>query len=368
MSAPETGRRKGSAMPAVSIIVPVYNAEKTLPRCVDSLLNQSLRDLELILVDDGSTDTSPSLCDAFAAKDPRVRVLHTANAGPAAARNAGLGAATGKFIGFADADDRAEPGMFTELHGCALETEADLVVCDYFADRPGRAEIRKPFAGGSRVFEEVDIRARILPYFFGYAPGELAAFADCCPFADARSYVWCCLYRAALLKTNGIRFPNEKLYYTEDNLFNLLVTARAARITYLARPLYHYVEQAETFTGRFQPAYFDCRLRKYAFLSTLASQERLDVQAPTRLPRKICAETPTLLNYYAANAPSFSKKYQFVSIILHHPVIAQALEAVPSSEWPAGRLGATLTFAKRKQALPVVLACLGQKALRALKT
>lgn len=354
-------------MPAVSIIVPVYNAEKTLPRCVESLLGQTLRDLEVILVDDGSADASPSLCDALAAKDSRVRVLHTVGGGPAAARNAGLEAAAGRYIGFVDADDRAEPGMFAGLHGRALETEADLAVCDYFADRPGSTEIRKPFAGESRVFEEADIRTRILPYFFGYAPGELADFARHCPFADTRSYVWCCLYRAALLQTNGIRFPDEKLYYTEDNLFNLLAVARAARIVYLAQPLYHYVEQAETFTGRFQPAYFDCRLRKYEYLSAFASQEKMGVQAAARLPRKICAETPTLLNYYAANAPSFSKKYQSVRKILQSPAITSALEEVPSSEWPTGRFGVTLALARRKRALPIVLACLAQKALRTWK-
>ncbi|MFT9076604.1 glycosyltransferase family 2 protein [Ethanoligenens sp.] len=351
----------------VSIIVPVYNAEKSLSRCINSLLNQTCRSIELVLVDDGSTDKSPAICDAFAAKDARVRVLHTANAGPAAARNAGMDAASGVYLGFADADDWTEPDMFAALYSRARETDADLVVCDYWMDKPGQSAVCKTFPGGSRVFTKDDLRMHILPYFFGYAPQELSAFTALCPFADARSYVWCCLYRAAPLKERHLRFPDEKRYYTEDNLFNLLVTFHAERAAYLARPLYHYVEQASTFTGRFQPAYFSCRLHKYTFLDTFAAENGLEALAKERLPRKICAEIPTLLNYYAANAPTFSKKYHFIWKIIQDPTVTHALAEVSATEWPAGRLGTTLAFAKRKQAICILLACLAQKALRSLK-
>ena len=102
-------------------------------------------------------------------------------------------------------------------------------------------------------------------------------------------------------------------------------------------------------------------------VSPTQDQARAEVTAAARLPRKICAETPTLLNYYAANAPSFSKKYQSVRKILQSPAITGALEEVPSSEWPAGRFGVTLALARRKRALPIVLACLAQKALRTWK-
>lgn len=352
---------------SVSIIIPVYNAEQTLPRCVRSLLEQTCRSLEILLIDDGSTDDSPALCDKLAAGDRRVRTVHIANGGPAAARNAGLDRAQGEFVGFADADDWVEPGMFASLLEQAKTSEADLAVCDYWADQPGSSAVCKPFSGDSRIFSTENIRAHVLPYFFGYAPGELASFAEHCPFADSRSYVWCCLYRAALLQKSHIRFPDEKRYYTEDNLFNLSVVACAARIAYLARPLYHYIEQASTFTGRFQSAYFDCRLHKYAYLQTFAAEHDLDAILPKRLIRKICAELPTLLNYYAINAPTFEQKVKAVRRILREPCVMQALREVPSTEWPGGRLGTTLALAKRKQALPIVFACLAQKILRAGK-
>lgn len=352
---------------SVSIIIPVYNAEKTVARCVQSLVNQTCNALELILVDDGSTDQSPAICDSLAEQDARIQVLHTANAGPAAARNAGLDKARGAYIGFADADDWAEPGMFAALYAHAQKTAADVVVCDYWADQPNHSAVCKPFPGESRLFSAEAIRAHILPYFFGYAPEELSSFMKHCPFADTRSYVWCCLYRASLLKDNHLLFPDEKQFYTEDNLFNLLAVFHASRLAYLAQPLYHYVEQTSTFTRHFQPAYLDCRLRKYAYLTTFAIQNGLQKQVKERLSRKICAEVPTLLNYYAANAPSFSEKVRFARRILREPSITEALSAVPSSEWPGGRLGTTLGFAKRKQALPIILACLAQKAIRTHK-
>ena len=115
--------------PAVSVIVPVYNAAATLDRCVESVLAQAVPGgLELILVDDGSTDGSPALCDGWAQKDPRVRALHQPNGGPSAARNAGLEAARGAYIGFVDADDRLLPGAYAAFLPRMEAEDLDLLV------------------------------------------------------------------------------------------------------------------------------------------------------------------------------------------------------------------------------------------------
>lgn len=99
-------------MPKVSVIVPVYNAEKYLQECVDSILRQTLADLELILVDDGSTDSSPALCDWYAEQDARVKVIHKPNGRAASARNAGIRAASGDYVAFVDSDDWVSPEMY----------------------------------------------------------------------------------------------------------------------------------------------------------------------------------------------------------------------------------------------------------------
>ncbi|MDR1322019.1 MAG: glycosyltransferase [Gracilibacteraceae bacterium] len=119
-------------MPQVSVIMPVYNAETYLARAVDSVLAQTLRDLELILVDDGSTDTSSALCDDYAARDDRVRVIRQKNGGAPAARNAGIAAASSEYIGFMDSDDYILPAMYERLHLNAVPTGRDAVNCGSF--------------------------------------------------------------------------------------------------------------------------------------------------------------------------------------------------------------------------------------------
>ena len=117
--------------PLLSIIVPVYDVERYLPKCIDSILAQTFTDFELILVEDGSPDNCPALCDAAAAKDARIRVIHQKNGGLSAARNAGLDAARGEWIGFVDSDDYIAPEMYEVLYKAVQRTGADLALCDY---------------------------------------------------------------------------------------------------------------------------------------------------------------------------------------------------------------------------------------------
>ena len=115
--------------PEISIIVPVYQVEKYLNECIDSILAQTFTDFELILVDDGSPDNCPALCDAAAEKDSRVRVIHKQNGGVSTARNAGLDAAQGNWIAFVDSDDTAAPEYLEKMHKAALETCNAPYVC-----------------------------------------------------------------------------------------------------------------------------------------------------------------------------------------------------------------------------------------------
>lgn len=115
----------------ISVIIPVYNVEKYLPQCLDSVLSQSYTDLQVILIDDGSTDSSGGICDAYAAKDARIIVIHQKNAGAAAAKNAGLRIATGKYLSFVDSDDYLAPDAYAHMVGL-LETQgADVVQCAF---------------------------------------------------------------------------------------------------------------------------------------------------------------------------------------------------------------------------------------------
>ena len=125
----------------LSVIIPVYQADKFLNRCVDSVLSQTYVDLEVILIDDGSTDNSGRICDTYASLDKRVRVLHKSNAGVAAARNSGLDMAVGEYITFVDSDDYIEPNMYQSLIDVAQNHDCDIVMCDCLKEFPDRTEV-----------------------------------------------------------------------------------------------------------------------------------------------------------------------------------------------------------------------------------
>ena len=116
-------------MPELSIIVPVYKVEKYLPKCIDSILAQTFTDFELILIDDGSPDRCGEICDEYAIKDERIVVIHQVNRGVSAARNAGLDAAKGEYIGFVDSDDWIKPEMYEIMVRTAIDKKADVVIC-----------------------------------------------------------------------------------------------------------------------------------------------------------------------------------------------------------------------------------------------
>ena len=118
-------------MPELSIIVPVYKVEKYLPKCIDSILAQTFRDFELLLIDDGSPDRCGEICDAYAARDRRIRVIHQKNQGVSAARNAGLDAACGTYLSFLDSDDSFSPQLFERMISVQKSTHADVVVCGF---------------------------------------------------------------------------------------------------------------------------------------------------------------------------------------------------------------------------------------------
>ncbi len=127
-------------MDLISVIVPAYNVEKYLARCLDSICSQTYRDIEIIVIDDGSCDGTPGICDEYGSSDSRIRVVHKQNEGVAAARNTALDMATGSKVAFADADDIYEPDMLEKMNEAMLQFEADMVVCGYYEEYTDRTD------------------------------------------------------------------------------------------------------------------------------------------------------------------------------------------------------------------------------------
>lgn len=207
----------------ISIVVPVYNTKAYLSRCVDSILSGTYRNIELILVDDGSTDGSGDLCDAYAKQDARVRVLHTENCGVSVARNCGIDAAKGDYIGFADSDDWAEPDWIERLLA-PFETDPGLSVsvCNWYVHRGDTTETGTGRGRGRLAPEEA--LQEMLDHSRGF-----------------HGYLWNKLFCADLFHAEPECRLDPDVSICEDLLLCVRIFASGASAYDCAEPLYHYL-------------------------------------------------------------------------------------------------------------------------------
>lgn len=212
-------------MPKVSVIVPVYNAEKYLQECVDSILNQTIKDIEVILVDDGSTDTSPVICDRYAEQDSRVKVIHKPNGRASSARNAGIRAAVGEYIAFVDSDDWISPNMYELM----LDQGADVCLCDYerFQGKQVFPFTQPNVLGG--FYDKAQMRDKIYPHLVMDGVEYPITISN-----------WALLIRRSVIADNGL-FYREDIHVSEDAPFGSEVLYCANSFAYLKGAyLYHY--------------------------------------------------------------------------------------------------------------------------------
>lgn len=213
----------------VSVIVPVYNAQKYLARCVESLLAQSYKDLEIILVDDGSTDNSPSLCDEFAKMDSRVKVIHKQNGGAGLARNTGLENATGKYLTFVDSDDYIDNTTVEKCMTAQIEHNADLVMFGRFNQSASGQITPKAVLCDKLCFEGDEVVFDVLSGLFTY---KMGVGISC----------WGKMYNAELIKANNISFYSERELLSEDAFFMLELFAHIKRVALVPQSLYYYCQ------------------------------------------------------------------------------------------------------------------------------
>jgi len=221
--------------PAVSVIVPVYNVADYLPRCLDSLLGQTLTDIEIVVVDDGSTDRSAEIIADYVRIDPRIIAIRQENEGLSGARNTGLAAASGPYIGFVDSDDWAHPDMFRILLDRMEETDADLCASDFsmaYDDRTVPGTLRCPAATISVQAYGIDT------YWLEKT------------FSTA---VWNKLYKKSILDAHGIRFESKKDIFSEDVLFNLYYLLHTRTVASVTDSLYFYYQRSGSLIHSHKP-------------------------------------------------------------------------------------------------------------------
>ncbi len=240
--------------PKLSIVVPVYNTEKYLQRCMDSITNQTLKDIEIIIVDDGSAENCAVLCDEISKTDSRIKVVHKKNGGLGFARNSGIEAATGEYIGFVDSDDYIETAMYETLYNAAKKNNADLCVSglcfvggNMFSETG--ADTKKVYFKEETVFTKADMKKLLLGVV-----GALPSEPD-----DSRYGVSVCknIFKTSVLHEKGIRFLSEREILSEDTLF-----------------MVDYIKSAESAVG--MPGAYYCYCRNEDSLSKAYKNDRFE--------------------------------------------------------------------------------------------
>ena len=215
-------------MPELSVIIPVYNTAGYLRKCLDSVRSQTMQDMEIICVDDGSTDESPDILDEYARADTRIKVLHKENGGLVSARKAGLSIASGLYTGYVDSDDWIEADMYETLCRIMRESGAELVTCGYYLEGNYRTEHLDRVEEG--LYRQEDMgRLR-----------ERTIYRLECRETGIRGGVWCKLFRTGLLRKVQTQIPDE-ISIAEDKLCVLRYLLDCRSVYVLKKPLYHWV-------------------------------------------------------------------------------------------------------------------------------
>ena len=212
-------------MAKVSIIIPIYNVEKYLRECLESVINQTLKDVEIICVDDGSPDNCPQICDEYASKDNRIKVIHKENGGYGSAMNVGLDNATGEYIGIVEPDDYIESNMYEDLYKIAQKFDSDIVKSAYW-----------------EIFEdEENNKIRAYSYWAHEIkmPEKSFKIQDCPNFFYHHPSIWSCIYKRNFINAHNIKFVEAKGGGWVDNPFQVVTFCLAEKINW--SPMAYYI-------------------------------------------------------------------------------------------------------------------------------
>ena len=223
----------------VSVIVPVYQVEAYLAKCLDSILAQTFTDFECILVDDGTKDDCPRIMADYAARDGRIRCIHKENGGLSSARNAGLDIARGEYIAFVDSDDTVEPTMLADAVAAAERAGAQLVVYNYrLVTEAGAQGAYLPMRDETLDLDQMGLSNYFYRYWMPYVHGQEA---------------WCRLYRRDIIENHHLRYaPNDEVF-AEDTLFSAMYLMHVHTLAALAKPYVNYLQRGDSLMGMRKP-------------------------------------------------------------------------------------------------------------------
>lgn len=239
----------------ISVIVPVYNVQNYICRCLDTIINQTYKNIEIILVDDGSKDESGKICEEYAKKDSRIRVIHKENEGLGLTRNVGIKYAMGKYIAFIDSDDFIELNMYEIMYKKIKENDLDAVLCNYKRLKKDKTYIYNVSNFDNKQYSCDEIQKDILLSICGNPKYKTVIGSVCCV-----------LYKKDIIDKYNIKFLNEREYVSEDIIFNYMYFSKCRRIQLLRDNMYIYCENEGSLTKKYNPAKIDKFINLYNFM------------------------------------------------------------------------------------------------------
>lgn len=251
-------------MVKVSVIIPVYNVEKFIIRCVESVINQTYENIEIIIVDDGSTDNCPKLCDESAVQDNRIKVIHKENGGLTSARIAGLNSAVGEFILFVDSDDYIEKNMIELMVDEIEKNYCDLVMCSYFLDNKDGIKPISLNINGS-FDEQSKIVSSYIETILSCVRGKI----------KLPGFMWVRLFKREFIEDSF--FVSEREYFTEDDIFNIKYALKCNKISIIDVPLYHYCFNENSLSNSYRKNKFDMLIHRADYICDYLKRQRLSV-------------------------------------------------------------------------------------------
>ncbi|TDG00318.1 glycosyltransferase family 2 protein [Paenibacillus piri] len=305
----------------VSVIVPVYNLEQYVGRALDSLLEQTLRSIEIIVVNDGSTDGSGTVAEAYARNDGRIKVVHKTNGGVSSARNTGLELAQGEYVTFVDPDDFIDRRAYEHMYDTASQTGCDIVICgfSYVSEANLAGESARLPIIANVVLGKQEIREQIWYNLL---------------YSDMDAGVWNKLYRRDLLGRHRIRF-DETVLFTEDHLFNLVAFTYAGHAIYIPEPFYRYVVSIpNSASKKYRYNYFQLYEHVYLFKLKLLSVWGWEEDRSRRAAANyfVYQSMKAMINEFSKASPkSFLQRVRSVKEMVDSPVLRQGVHVVEAS-------------------------------------
>lgn len=316
--------------PSVSIIVPIYNVEKYFDRCLNSIINQTLTNIEIILVDDGSLDSCPQKCDLAAEKDKRIKVIHKKNEGLGFARNSGLEIATGEYVYFVDSDDYLDVTASEILYKAAKKDNLEICFAGIILEEESgyKKNNISPYAG--LKFNQPQIVNVILSGMLGSNP---TAKTD----TNLRMSAWQGIYRREWLIKNHLKFPSERQFISEDIIFHLEALPKASSLGYIENCLYyHIVDNPTSLTHKYNPDRFKkcciLYLEEKRRIAALNNSKEMIVNAQ----RMFLGNTRVCLKQIVAKAKFKGKQFAIDEInkIVNNDILEEVLDAYPYDKNP----------------------------------